>query len=142
MIFQVSYKELIQKYVTDDFKSEIMTLFGINQEDDNSSMNNVLRYIKEQLEIQRAEFQRLEKKSREERIKEKKKKEKQKELEKASIEGVGLTFQQKKNNTVEAIDNYIKNQFDEIFCKIENAFLSASNKYFWYEKELVQCGEN
>lgn len=137
-VFDLSgkYKELIQKYVTDDFKSEIMTLFGINQEDDNSSMNNVLRYIKEQLEIQRAEFQRLEEKSREERIKEKKKKEKQKELEKASIEGVGLTFQQKKNNTVEAIDNYIKNQFDEIFCKIENAFLSASNKYFWYEKEL------
>lgn len=137
-VFDLSgkYEDLVQKYVSADFKTELMTLFGMNQGDDNAPIHNTLRYIRDQLEIRRTELVSLEGKNKEERIKEKEKREKQKELERASIEGALIEFQQRRNSTVEAIDKYIKDQFDEVLSEIENAFLSASNKYSWYENEL------
>lgn len=138
VIFDLSgkYEDLVQKYVSADFKTEIMTLFGMNQENDNVSIKNTLRYIRDQLEVQRTELVSLERKNKEERIKEKEKKEKQKELEKASIESAVIEFQQKRNCTMETIDRYIKDQFDGILSEIEKEFLGASNKYLWYENEL------
>lgn len=137
-IFDLSsrYDELIKNYAPVNFKTGFMTMFGINQDADNTPILNTLQYIKEQLEIQRTELEKLEGKSKEERIKEKEKREQQKELEKVSIEGALIEFQQKRNSTIELIDKYIKNQFTNVLAEIEKSFLESSNKYSWYEKEL------
>lgn len=111
-------------------------LFRENHDADDTSIINTLKYIKEQLEIQHTELLSLEKKSKVERDNAIKQKEQQIELEKAAIENAKIEFQKKRNNTVELIDEYIKDQFVDVLSKIESSFLEAPKKYFWYEKEL------
>lgn len=138
MVFEPSekYEDLIKKYTSVDLESGVMALFNMKQDADDIPVRNTLGYIKEQLEIQRKELENLERKNKEERRKEKEQREKQKELEQASIDGALIEFQQKRNNTIESIDGYIKEQFDGILSEIEKEFLGASNKYSWYENEL------
>ena len=131
-----NYEEIVDNYVSSDFKTSVKMLFRENHDADDTSIINTLKYIKEQLEIQHTELLSLEKKSKVERDNAIKQKEQQIELEKAAIENAKIEFQKKRNNTVELIDEYIKDQFVDVLSKIESSFLEAPKKYFWYEKEL------
>ena len=129
-------EHIIDKYVTEDIKQGISSLFTISNDPDEKAINNTLLYIKEQLEKQKANLADLEGKSIEEIAKKKEQNNKQKELEKAAIETSLIEFQQKRNETVEAVDQYIKERFDRILSDIVSEFSNAENKYFWYENDL------
>lgn len=129
-------EHIIDKYVTEDIKQGISSLFTISNDLDEKAINNTLLYIKEQLEKQKANLADLEGKSIEEITKKKEQNNKQKELEKAAIETSLIEFQQKRNETVEAVDQYIKERFDRILSDIVSEFSNAENKYFWYENDL------
>lgn len=126
----------ISKYVSENIKQAISSLFIISNNSDEKVINNTLLYIKEQLEKQKANLAELEGKSIKEIAKKKEQSNKQKELEKAAIETSLIEFQQKRNETVEAVDQYIKEQFDEILFDIVSKFSNAANKYSWYENDL------
>lgn len=130
------YENVISRYVSENINQVLGSLFTIDNDSDEKAINNTLLYIKEQLEKQKAELADLEGRSIEEIKKKKEQNNKRKELEKTAIETSLIEFQQRKNKTVEAVDQYIKEQFDEISSGIVGGFTNAENKYSWYENEL------
>lgn len=57
-------------------------------------------------------------------------------MEETSIEKDIIEFKQKRNISIERIDQYIKKQFDQLTKDIMNIFDNVPDKYEWYEKEL------
>lgn len=130
------YEDVVKKYTSVDLKNGIIDLFDKNQATDDRAVTNMLSYIQEQLEIQRADLESLEGKNKEEALKQRERRETQKALEKAFIDGALIEFQQKRNHTNAAIDNHIKDQFERILSEMVKGLINSSNKYSWCENEL------
>lgn len=130
------YEDVVKKYTSVDLKNGIIDLFDKNQAADDRAVTNMLSYIQEQLEIQRADLESLEGKNKEEALKQRERRETQKALEKAFIDGALIEFQQKRNHTNAAIDNHIKDQFERILSEMVKGLINSSNKYSWCENEL------
>lgn len=137
-----NYKNLMAEYADIELKKEIERLFVSNKEENDLAVRNTLVYIKNQLVTQQKEMEEIEGKSVAELEKKKEENAKQRELEEASIEEALIEFQQKRNETIEAVDLFIKNQFEQIFSKVNTGYANAADKHFWYENELDRLWNN
>ena len=129
-------ESIISTYSGKDVKSEILRFCNSENSFNNTSADNLLEYIKEQLKKDVKKLNEEQNENEEKLKNEQKKLAEQKAFEKSSVDDAIVEFRQRKISTADKVDKFIKEQFDAVAPELVNSYLLASNKYEWYENEL------
>lgn len=127
---------IVSKYTNIGVVEGIKTLCGKAKETDAHTNDNLICFVRDELQT---EIENLKEKrgksSKEIKISNRKILE-QKELEKATIEEALLEFAQRRNMTAEKVDSFIKKEFANISDALLEEYDHATDKYAWYDHDL------
>lgn len=136
MVFEQVDGASAEEYVSKSLREAILELSKKDRDNYEKHAINMLKYIKEELENEIKLIDEQQARLLNSTIRKNEEILQKKRMEETSIEKDIIEFKQKRNISIERIDQYIKKQFEQFTKDIINIFNNVPDKYEWYEKEL------